>query len=416
MITSMSSPVHASGSRPAARSPLPTAHSLLHPPLSVLVDDTSGFTHRQRSSLTNLSSRYTTAMDYTAQRPPPANWLKRHADTPAIFRDTMASTVYWSDEQRNAIRAAFSGWRDDDHPFHSLLGYTLPAATRIAQSRQDAAGALHVRQNHTLRYWINHTRQRTDAQRDGIILYGVRISEQPSAAPFLHGPALLNPTQHDLYTHSAAGTDLSILVGQQHTYTALHIDHGDESVWQLLLEGQKLWVVGRPERASEMYAALPSERTVAWKRDTDGVEAWVVDQRTMVIVQNAGDIVYLPRGWPHVVRHYSDTLAISCSMLHAWDFADALRDQHFTALSASEYALYQSAMEALRTTASLQSMLMASMTDVEQLWRTRTAARVAAEQARAETRMEAPVAGATERAAEVVEEERREGGKRARTG
>lgn len=64
-----------------------------------------------------------------------------------------------------------------------------------------------------------------------------------------------------MWTYSAFGTDLTVTVGQQGTYIALHEDEGVESVWSLLVEGQKLWIVGRPESDAVMRRELPSDAT-----------------------------------------------------------------------------------------------------------------------------------------------------------
>ena len=193
-------------------------------------------------------------------------------------------------------------------------------------------------------------------------------SQHPAAAAFLHGPQHLNCTEYDVWTHSEYGTNLSLVAGQQNTYTALHVDGGSDSVWHLLVEGQKLWILARPESSAKAYASLPSNRTVEWKRITDGVEGWMVDERVMLVVQNAGDLIYIPRDWPHIVKHYTDTLAVSSNVLHAWDLPRALRGVDFTAMSDCDYAMYEQGMDAVRGNERLQLVLRMRMQQLEQLW------------------------------------------------
>ena len=44
-----------------------------------------------------------------------------------------------------------------------------------------------------------------------------------------------------------------------------------------------------------------------------------------MIVQNAGDIIYLPAQWPHTVRHLADTLALQATMIQSWNSEWALQ-------------------------------------------------------------------------------------------
>ena len=213
-------------------------------------------------------------------------------------------------------------------------------------------------------------------------MYGVQISKQPSAAAFVRGPASLHCTAFDVWTHSTFGTDLTLVAGQQNTYTALHSDPGAESVWQLLVEGQKLRILGRPDYEGDMKAAMPDDRAVQCKRITDAVEGWMVDQRTMVVVQNAGDLLYLPRGWPHVVKHYTDTIAINSSLLRAWDFPYALHTVDFATLSAADFRMYEQGMDAMRQHRDLQRMSRVWMDVLEQLWAQRKHEYVDAQQQR----------------------------------
>lgn len=191
----MSSPQPVTGSRPTAARPQP------QPRLSILSDDTATATQSQTSTanprlqteLTTVNARYTAAMDYTAFRLPPANWLShRHCDTPAIFRDTLACRLYWTDEQKAAIKQAFTGWRSPLHTFPGLSGYTLDASTRTTRQQQTDDTRSRYRQRHTLGYFVNNTNARAVKALDGIIMYGVHIRDQPTAQPFRNGPAHLH--------------------------------------------------------------------------------------------------------------------------------------------------------------------------------------------------------------------------------
>ena len=407
----MSSQVAATASRP------PPVQPSVHPLSTVTLSpwqDAATLTARQRSRLAYINPRYATAMDYTPFRLPPSDWIiDRHIGTPAIFRDTLASSCFWTDEQRTAITAALRDWRTAGHPLHGLYGNVTAASISSTGAQQQSATRSLIQQRHTFGFYVNNTAARLDTARDGIIIYDVHLAQHPAAAAFLHGPQHLNCTEYDVWTHSEYGTNLSLVAGQQNTYTALHVDGGSDSVWHLLVEGQKLWILARPESSAKAYASLPSNRTVEWKRITDGVEGWMVDERVMVVVQNAGDLIYIPRDWPHIVKHYTDTLAVSSNVLHAWDLPRALRGVDFTAMSDCDYAMYEQGMDAVRGNERLQLVLRMRMQQLEQLWQQKGRER---EEAKRRRREEAE-AGERETGEGSDEAEgRRQGGKKRKTG
>ena len=102
----------------------------------------------------------------------------------------------------------------------------------------------------------------------------------------------------------------------QHCVTPAHDDGGEETGWHLLLEGQKVWLVGRREDAEAMLSELPPDRTMSWLRLEASQREWVRQHRCIMIVQSASDIVYLPAQWPPV-KYLTDTLALQCKMLQS---------------------------------------------------------------------------------------------------
>ena len=97
----------------------------------------------------------------------------------------------------------------------------------------------------------------------GAVIYVVRL---PALSPVLetlrHGPVGLGFGSHNLLQCIGASA-LTLLAGMQHSATPMHKDGGEEAEWSLLLEGQKVWLVGRREDTEALLAEMPAERTMS---------------------------------------------------------------------------------------------------------------------------------------------------------
>ena len=248
-------------------------------------------------------------MDYSVTRLPPADWLiRRHQDLPAMFRDSFGHTRWWSSEQQQAIRAFCKDWSSDpDHPIRRLKGYM----THSSLKRTSTGDFL----NHTVGYWIDRLHKRSPGSTAaGSIIYGAFLPVlSPVATALRPGPVGLGFHHHDLL-HCIGSNTLNFIAGMQHCTTSTHVDEGAEAVWYLLLEGQKVWMMARREDVEAMRTQLPADKTMAWWRLEASQREWVHNQRCIMIVQNAGDIIYLLAQWPHTVRHLTDTLALQGTM------------------------------------------------------------------------------------------------------
>ena len=269
--------------------------------------------------------------------PPPPNWLsRRHRDCPAIFRDSFSHCQWWSEQQQTVIRDLFSGWSTKrHHPLRHLTGYTTNAASTRAWQRQKKGGGYGGFQNHSLDYYINQLHKRSPTARRGHILYNITVpmsDECDFDTDILRtGPAGLHMHKYDLL-HKVHFSPLSVIAGMQNTATSWHVDGGAESTWQLLLEGTKLWMVCRPEEweaVQERFIDEDEPTSMSWWRFSKEEKQWLVEHQCMLIVQHAGDILYLPASWPHAVKHTTDTIALHLPMVQSWDGEQAVRMTDF---------------------------------------------------------------------------------------
>ena len=393
----MSSSTHATDSSESShRRP---ASTLLSPPPDTSVQAVSSYTPINALLL---------LMEYNGSNLPPPDWLFARHGLPAIFRDSFDGTAWWTLEQKTAIKAALDRWASPtyDHPLHPCSGYILPASTRATPAIQRDN-----RQRHTLRYFIDRLHYTTSTA--GLILEEVDVSTHPSTVPFRAGPAGLDLHHFDVLHHSGHCT-LALIAGMRKTWTRPRVDTAGRSVWQLLVEGKKLWILARPEKKEAMGRHFHDERTVRWSQFDTEDKAWLVDNRCLMVHQRAGDVLYIPQGWSHMCTHLSDTLTLQSNLIHSWDFASALSGLDFRRLSEEEVALYRAAHAvAIDAIAGLRW----GVTEVEAMWKRKMQERRAGEAERERAMKEAEAAraaaavkAAAERAEQAKQRKRRKKG------
>lgn len=312
-------------------------------------------------------------MEYTTLIPPPPRWLAvRHRDLPAMFRDTFSNTQWWSAEQQQAIRACFRDWDSDSN--HHLIdgkGFVTSSSTR---SRPRSA---HPYQNHTVKFYLSQLSTRGN-DTTALILYGVPLTsdnDKHGVQCFRHGPAGLHLHQTDVHFHTdASRTELTLLVGMENSWTRPHVDRGGDSTWQMLLDGNKLWVLGRPEHRHAMLARFSADNTPEWWRWSDEERRFFADHRCVMFMQAPGDLIYIPAGWVHMVKHVTDTVAFQGSMLNSWHFAAALSDLSWAALSNDERAMYTAAYEFVSAQPGTVDATPHDLAELDRAWRVLTAA------------------------------------------
>ncbi len=111
---------------------------------------------------------------------------------------------------------------------------------------------------------------------------------------------------------------LSLTVSATGTLTALHVDACGIQGWMQLLEGRKRWKLVAPAFARERMDPATAEVSLAPADAWDGVERWEADLA-------AGELIFLPPGWAHLVWTTEASLGIGASMINAFCIDESMR-------------------------------------------------------------------------------------------
>jgi histone arginine demethylase JMJD6 len=100
------------------------------------------------------------------------------------------------------------------------------------------------------------------------------------------------------------------VVGPRRSGTGIHIDPLGTSAWNSVLEGKKHWIMFPPYTPKELYRCRTDHEASTWF-----VEIYPKLKEKNIkyveIVQNAGETVYVPGGWAHVVMNLEFSIAIT---------------------------------------------------------------------------------------------------------
>ena len=77
-----------------------------------------------------------------------------------------------------------------------------------------------------------------------------------------------------------------------------------------------------PEKETEFDALFKNENHAATIRLSKAQKLYMKQHRMRVIHQRAGDIVFVPGGWPHMVKNLTDTVSFGNSFLRPWKMYD----------------------------------------------------------------------------------------------
>jgi hypothetical protein len=302
----------------------PVVYSLLSRPVCELLVRPKGHILAYVDLLSQCFAPSTTEYDCADLFPSP-RWLQdRHRNSPAVFRDTFSNFRYWTEGQQEAIRGYFNGWdTDEKHPLHSMKGSLISSSesTRTPPIKQKDLF------QHSMAYYLDHLHRRHNKSL-GMIIYGIDIRKSRKVQSFRYGPQGCDFYQCDAYKASAPlDVEIVVVAGMKNTWSSPHIDPGGDSTWTMELEGSKLWVLARPEVSTAFMNHF--NRPVVWKQWTKEDRKFLIDNKCLMILQRPGDIIYVPHGWPHMVKHLSDTLAFNSSVLNGWDVTAGIGGMDF---------------------------------------------------------------------------------------
>lgn len=84
------------------------------------------------------------------------------------------------------------------------------------------------------------------------------------------------------------------------------------------MSGEKLWVIGPPESAIEFHRLFTDPRKTARIRFSEQERECMAEHQIRVVHQRADEMVYVPAGWLHMVKHLTDTVSFGNSYLRPW--------------------------------------------------------------------------------------------------
>jgi histone arginine demethylase JMJD6 len=108
-----------------------------------------------------------------------------------------------------------------------------------------------------------------------------------------------------------------ILIGPERSGTGMHVDPLWTNAWVTVLQGQKQWLLFPPETPYDsigMIKGTPQIPSSIWFRDFYDVvtsPSWPKQYRPVEVLQNPGETVFVPAGWPHLVLNLELTVAVT---------------------------------------------------------------------------------------------------------
>uniref|UniRef100_A0A8C5NQ55 Jumonji domain-containing protein 4 n=1 Tax=Junco hyemalis TaxID=40217 RepID=A0A8C5NQ55_JUNHY len=132
------------------------------------------------------------------------------------------------------------------------------------------------------------------------------------------------------YWDAAAGDDFRfVYMGPKGSWTPFHADVFRSYSWSANVCGRKRWLLypaGHEEFLRDRHGNLPFDVTAPDLRDERIYPRSGRSQPPLEILQEAGEIVFIPSGWHHQVHNLEDTISINhnwvngCNVAAMWSF------------------------------------------------------------------------------------------------
>lgn len=108
-----------------------------------------------------------------------------------------------------------------------------------------------------------------------------------------------------------------VLIGPERSGTGMHVDPLWTNAWVAVLQGKKRWMLFPPETPLHKIGiekGKPQMNSATWySKFYDKVTSakWPIEWRPYEVLQNPGEIVFVPNGWPHLVVNLELTVAVT---------------------------------------------------------------------------------------------------------
>mmetsp|Transcript_25326 Transcript_25326/g.36755 ORF Transcript_25326/g.36755 Transcript_25326/m.36755 type:complete len:225 (-) Transcript_25326:155-829(-) len=131
--------------------------------------------------------------------------------------------------------------------------------------------------------------------------------------------------QHEEIEENNSATDPNsrppyqwILIGPARSGTGLHIDPLWTNAWVTVLQGLKRWMLFPPCTPPEKVGMIQNQPQIPssiWFRDYYDVvtneKTWPAEWKPVEVLQKAGETVFVPNGWMHLVLNLECTVAVT---------------------------------------------------------------------------------------------------------
>lgn len=155
------------------------------------------------------------------------------------------------------------------------------------------------------------------------MLSDINLATLKHISPLLPGPRLfqqqnlLTAVQTNPHVETQDQHACQMLIGRRGSYTHPHTDWYGCDGYLHLLEGEKIWYLAPPQHHEPFYRIFEGKNVNVTSHTAD-VHRELGEAQCHVVVQRAGDTIFVPGNWLHCVKNLSDTVAIGGSYLRAW--------------------------------------------------------------------------------------------------
>ncbi len=120
-----------------------------------------------------------------------------------------------------------------------------------------------------------------------------------------------------------------VYIGPKGSWTPFHADVFRSFSWSANICGQKRWIIfppGEEENLKDLYGNLVYDLDSTDLQDPKKFPNYNKVKKKFEVIQNSGEILFVPSGWHHQVYNTQDTISINhnwlngCNILLSWQF------------------------------------------------------------------------------------------------
>lgn len=182
-----------------------------------------------------------------------------------------------------------------------------------------------------LDYWIEYIMNGYPSSMELLYLKDWHCRKEFPNAPTYDVPQyFMSDWLHEYCQFSPDITDdyMFVYMGPKGTWTPLHVDIFTSYSWSANIVGKKRWLLfppGQEDFLRDVHRELVYDATSDELNDRKKYKAY--DERIVKyidVIQEAGEIIFVPSGWHHQVWNLEDTISVShnwvnaCNIMNVW--------------------------------------------------------------------------------------------------